>query len=378
MQKAIFILSLFLLFSCKKEVPTLNGASQQEFDESIENISKTLPLFQQNRLKEAVQIIYEYDAPNLQEEVRWSKVRNALNGKTAAEVFDFADRIAKEKGLDWRSTSSTSVLNFNKTEKGLSDTDSLQIDYSAIENAQKLTIQAKYFDKDKDGIQDGIMLFPTLFDETNSYIEFSNLPLKSVISIYSGGAKIYDVNTQFTNSTMGSVSANRGIFIPFNNIPLDQVQVELIDVEMRVQTPFNSFVAKTINVPFETVAWLENEKIQNEGQEIENELKGAEALKTVDAFLQNLGAGNFKAAFALSNNPKWKDYETFSSPAVGFGSVKSIDILETKVVNFSTKTAVISASYKASDAKGNSKNFNQSFTLENRNGTWIIINSKQN
>ncbi len=373
MRKFLLIcLGLLLLYSCKDEALKLDGSSADAFNESIEKAALQLPFYQRERLKEAVQIIWTYDSPNDQAGIRWSKVRNKLNGKTTQEVFQWANKIAQEKGLNWSSENSIGKLVIKDQKTGNSIEDSIQIDYTAVSEAKKLKIQVRYFDRNKDGTQDGIMIYPMLIDEFNNTLEFSNIPLNSYITLSNESSAIYSSRSIFSNSAMGNSGSSNGFFIPFASINFNNITSNVVDVEVRTELPDQMLTARMSAVPFDATAW----KTQNEIRNVQSEQVEAQSIEAVKTFLANIGNGNLQAAYNMSNNPKWKDYKTFSSSSLGFGNVANIQIDNLLFSSFNSGKSTINAQFKMQDKQGATTTMKQQFELQNRNGDWIITNSK--
>lgn len=362
---------LFLFFSCKDEAVKLNGSSVDAFNESVEKAAEKLPFYQRERLKEAIEIIWTYDSPSDQAGIRWSKVRNKLNGKTAEEVFEWANKIAQEKGLNWSSENSTGKLVL-KDEKIDDFGDSIQIDYTALREAKKLKIQVRYFDKNKDGTQDGIMIYPMLLDEFNNTLDFDNIPLNSYITLRNEGNTIYSTRNTFNNSAMGNAGSTNGIFVPFGSINFQNIVTNVVDVEMRTELPEQILSAGMNAVPFDATAW----KMQSEIQNVQSEQVAEQSTEIVKTFLNNLANGNLQAAYNMSNNPKWKDYVTFSSSTLGFGNIADLQVDNVSFSSFASGKATVNAQYKMKDKQGANTTMKQQFELQNRNGSWIITNSK--
>ena len=60
MKRLLIIASIaFMIFSCKNDNIEIDSSSAQTFSETVDQISKALPVLQQDKFKEALQIIYE-------------------------------------------------------------------------------------------------------------------------------------------------------------------------------------------------------------------------------------------------------------------------------------------------------------------------------
>ena len=102
MKKIILLLSIGLsLQQCKKDLPIIDSKTEITFNSSFDEIAKKLPSLQQEKLKEALYIIYEYNTKAKTTEARWAIVRQLLDGKNSDEIFTLAETLAKENGFSW-------------------------------------------------------------------------------------------------------------------------------------------------------------------------------------------------------------------------------------------------------------------------------------
>ena len=102
--KRLFIIASFalMIISCKNDNIEIDSTSAQTFSETVDKISKALPVMQQDKFKEALQIIFEYNtSQSMDNEARWGIVRTLLDGKTVDEVFDIAEKVALQNKFTW-------------------------------------------------------------------------------------------------------------------------------------------------------------------------------------------------------------------------------------------------------------------------------------
>lgn len=360
-----FFLTLFLtllLVSCGDDSVRLVGTTKETFEESITKASKELE--DEDKLREAVRLIFNHDSPDLEEDVRWSKVRSMLNRKTAEEVFAIAESVAASKGIPWTRNTPSGTINLLKvkTENEVYDPNNENvIDYASVKNGVDVKISAKNYDSNGDGIQDGISISPNLIDVDANTVSFTNVPLLSKIMVQSNGTTIYQAKTIFSNS-------GQNIQIPYSK--LASVTDDMVDIHYVLELPQKGFKTQLTSVAVNYSEWKEN--APTTAAVTTNE--GAKA--TVQKFFSHISTGNYKSAYDLTNNPKWYDYEKFKSPTLGYGSVKKIDVYSNEVTESKSNKATVTTSYKATDPTNGDATIKQSFSLEKRNDIWVIVGSK--
>lgn len=100
------------------------------------------------------------------------------------------------------------------------------------------------------------------------------------------------------------------------------------------------------------------------------------AEETVRSFIENLGVGNFDAAFNLQNNETWGDITQFKSKN-NFGGIVKSEILKIETKPDEDGSAVIYAEAGYEDAVNGDNTFKQTFYLKKFGGEWKIAKMKQ-
>ena len=96
------IFSLLFLIGCKKDA--VDASSTKAFQESINDMSSSLPTIKQIKFNEALYILKTFgvDAEGDIEELK--ALGKLLEGKKVPEIFAMADKVAQENGINWAST----------------------------------------------------------------------------------------------------------------------------------------------------------------------------------------------------------------------------------------------------------------------------------
>jgi serine protease Do len=98
----------------------------------------------------------------------------------------------------------------------------------------------------------------------------------------------------------------------------------------------------------------------------------------VRLYLTKLGKGDFRNAYALSDNPLWINnggLRWFESKQA-YGGIKSVTINDIKVESINNATAIVFAHYYAEDPLHSSRYWEQYYYLEKKQNGWVIVRVK--
>ena len=95
------ILSALFLISCKKDA--VDGESTKAFQESINDMTSSLPTLQQIKFNEALYILKTFGVEADGDLAELKALAKLLDGKKVPEIFAMADKVAKENNITWAS-----------------------------------------------------------------------------------------------------------------------------------------------------------------------------------------------------------------------------------------------------------------------------------
>lgn len=319
-----------------------------------------------DKLNEALYLVYTYKTENPLEEKKWEEVRKLLNGKTAEQVFDFAEAIALENNIVWKRNSAPNPQ--FKLNTPIIEPVNPDEDYSQIEHAKDLKIQVITYNTDSLEGDDEMMIFPSLVDGNDNPITFTELPLKLLISIKNNDKTVYTSNFDFTSSDISAPNRKRGAKISFKMLNPNLMENDLVDIECKLNTPFGYFSAykRAVKVIIPS---------KSEDDPLVKQISAELAKETVSEFLRNIGRRELLKAYNLSQNPKWNSFEKFSDPQTGYGGISEVEIFSVAVEENSVSTAKVLAKFKLVRG-GIARNITQNFTLKKINEVWKITDSK--
>lgn len=368
-----FIFMLLFLVACKKT--KVDGSSLKAFQNSTNDIASRLSTLEQVKFNEALYIIKKFGVEGENDREELTAMAELLQGKNAQEIFSIADAIAQREGIEWSSTAPPSLGNMKIFEDStaLTEKDPSDID------AQKIILTIRVANRDSLVGVKSVRVIPRLADSQGNEITFEGAALETVMSVFSGGSKIYTAKNIMQDNSFP------GFILTYASLSEDKIKEGTIDIHVEVNTKTQKLKMTKIGEPVNMVAlrpMVENPQAQYD-QEQEAHMTDAEentqvltkALPkaTVQRFLQNVGSQNLKAAYEASNNPDWGSYDHFSHPNSGFGNVKNISIKNITEKNTSPDRATVRATYEVIDKNGNTITVNASFGLKNTNGEWKIV-----
>ena len=368
MRKILLILSCLVVFSCSKEYKTIDGTSKDTFEESINSISSKLTILQQDKIQEAIKLIYKYKTKGTDEKQRWEDVYKLLNGKNAEQTFDLAEEIAKANKIAWSSTSMNTVNDSVFLVDNNNTAPITQVDekFKQIDAATKIVLRYAPISSNP-ATNSGFYLFPELTDDAGITVPFQNLPLTASISFSSGGTAIYMVKRTFSSSDVGNVSLKKGLTIPYNLFDKGKLTSSKLDVDMNISVGDKYLYGKLNDVP------IDLSKAKDTSAEQQSAQAGLDNVKT---FIQEVGNKNYARAYKLTKNPKWDSEEKFASTSTGFGTIKATNLLSSKVINSSSDKMTIEVNYQIKDKNERVKTLKQNFILNQINNNWLITDTE--
>ncbi|MGM5631251.1 hypothetical protein O2K51_10155 [Apibacter raozihei] len=370
--KKIFCLLLgifFLMYACKKEYSAIDGSSQQTFNQSLESISSKLTILQQDKIQEAVKLIYKFKTSReLDEKKRWDELYNLLNGKKADQIFDLAEELAKENKIAWSSTS-MNTLDSSVFEDDIKPLSEEEKKLKQIETATRINLRFSSVSNESD-TNDGFILYPELLDDSGQTVVYSNLPLEFSISFINNGTVLYVTKRTVNSSIVGEPSQKKGLKIPFSMFDKEKLSNASVDVEIKTNAGEKYLYGRLINIP------IDLSKTKEASTSIEDELNTQVSLDNVKSFIQYIGNKDFSKAYALTKNPKWDSEEKFASTSNGFGTIEQTNLLTAEMIKSSKEQVIIFALYQIKDNHGKVKSLKQNFTLKKVENNWLITDTE--
>ncbi len=364
----LFLLTFFLLLvACKKEYSVVDGTSKETFNESIESISAKLTILQQDKIQEAIKLIYKFKTEGTDESKRWEHLYKLLNGKNAEQIFDMAEEVAKENKISWSSTSMNALDDsiFDE-EKPLTEEEKK---LKQIVTATRINLRFSPVSTDPEA-NDGFYLYPDLVDDADQSVSYTNLPLEYSISFINNGTVVYVTKRTISSSEVGIPALKKGIKIPYNMFDKEKMANGSVDVEVKTSAGDKYLYGKLSNIP------VDLSKTREAANSIEGEMNNQIGLDNVKSFIQNIGSKNYSGAYNLTKNPKWDTEERFASPSNGFGTIEATNLLTSEVVNSSKNKMTIFAMYQIKDKGGKVKTLKQNFILKKDDDKWFITDTE--
>ena len=369
------IFSLLFLIGCKKDA--VDASSTKAFQESINDMSSSLPTIKQIKFNEALYILKTFgvDAEGDIEELK--ALGKLLVGKKVPEIFAMADKVAQENGINWASTAPPSLGEMNIFQNIMpSETDVNDI------TANSLQITTSEVSVDSVLGPKALQIVPRLLDAAGNKVDFENAALETTLEVSSQGVKLLTSKNLMQNNQF------KGFYMRFSSLPQEKVIDNKIDITVTVKTSKKTIQMTKMGVDVNPNALLMPQSSENpenlEGTPEEN-ATGTDSPKvigdpknTVVNFLSNLNSQNLKAAYSQSENPNWGSYETFANPTSGFGTVKSVDVNNVSTKTNANNTASVNATYTVTDKSGNATSLDVSYGLKATETGWKITSYKIN
>lgn len=369
--RKIFLIGLtfiFLCSSCEKEYKVIDGTSKETFTKSVKSISSKLTILQQDKIQEAVKLIYKFKTEGADENKRWEQLYTLLNGKNAEQIFDIAEDIAKKNKIPWSSTSMNSVdpSVFDNDLKPLTEAEQK---LKQIEKATRINIRYSPISKDET-INDGFYLYPELIDDSGAEIFYADLPLTLSISFINNGTIIYVIDREINSSAVGDPSLNKGIKIPFFMFDNKKLATSTLDVEIKINAEDKYLYGKLSAIP------IDLSKTRDASTPIEDEINKQVALDNVKKFIQLIGDKQYSEAYNLAQNPKWTSLDQFSSTTNGFGTIAATNLINAQLEEKNDDKQTVNVQYQIKDINGKIKTLTQNFILKKVKDNWLITNTE--
>ena len=372
------ISTLFLLVGCKKDA--VDGSSTKAFQESINDMSSSLPTIKQIKFSEALYILKTFGVEADGDIAELKELAKLLEGKKVPEIFAMADKVAQENGVNWASNAPPSLGEMNIFQNITpSETDPNDIVANAIQlNINQTSIDSVLGAK-------AIVIIPRLVDASGKKISFDNAALETTLEISNQGEKLLTSKNLMQNNNF------KGFVLKFASLSKDKILDDKIDIKVTVRTSKKTLQMSRLGVSVNPNALLQPEATTGEATDVNAEnptdenATGPDAPKitgdpknTVISFLNNLNSQNLKGAYSQAENPSWSSYETFSNPTSGFGTVKSVSVSNVSTKSNANNTANVNATYTVTDKSGNSTDLDVSYGLKATESGWKITSYKIN
>ena len=372
------ISTLFLLVGCKKDA--VDGSSTKAFQESINDMSSSLPTIKQIKFSEALYILKTFGVEADGDIAELKALAKLLEGKKVPEIFAMADKVAQENGVNWASNAPPSLGEMNIFQNITpSETDPNDIVANAIQlNINQTSIDSVLGAK-------AIVIIPRLVDASGKKISFDNAALETTLEVSNQGEKLLTSKNLMQNNNF------KGFVLKFASLPKDKILDDKIDIKITVRTSKKTLQMSRLGVSVNPNALLQPEATTGEATDVNAEnptdenATGPDAPKitgdpknTVISFLNNLNSQNLKGAYSQAENPSWSSYETFSNPTSGFGTVKSVSVSNVSTKSNANNTANVNATYTVTDKSGNSTDLDVSYGLKATESGWKITSYKIN
>ena len=372
------ISTLFLLVGCKKDA--VDGSSTKAFQESINDMSSSLPTIKQIKFSEALYILKTFGVEADGDIAELKELAKLLEGKKVPEIFAMADKVAQENGVNWASNAPPSLGEMNIFQNITpSETDPNDIVANAIQlNINQTSIDSVLGAK-------AIVIIPRLIDASGKKISFDNAALETTLEVSNQGKKLLTSKNLMQNNNF------KGFVLRFASLPKDKILDDKIDIKITVRTSKKTLQMSRLGVSVNPNALLQPEATTGEATDVNAEnptdenATGPDAPKitgdpknTVISFLNNLNSQNLKGAYSQAENPSWSSYETFSNPTSGFGTVKSVSVSNVSTKSNANNTANVNATYTVTDKSGNSTDLDVSYGLKATESGWKITSYKIN
>lgn len=372
------ILSALFLISCKKDA--VDGESTKAFQESINDMTSSLPTLQQIKFNEALYILKTFGVEADGDLAELKALAKLLDGKKVPEIFAMADKVAKENGITWASNAPPSLGEMNIFQNITpSERDPNDIVASSIQiNVNPVSVDTIVGAK-------AMMVVPRLLDGNGNKVDFDKAALEAIMVISSQGEKI------MTSKNLMQSNSFKGFYVSFASLPKDKIIDEKIDIKITIKTSKKTLEMTKMGIPINGKALLTPEVTEQGTETTDPNAVNPEDTTTPDApkvlgdpkntvvnFLSSLNSQNLKGAYSQAENPSWGSYDSFSNPNSGFGAVKKVEVKSVDTKANANNTASVSATYTVTDKNGNSTELDVSYGLKATENGWKITSYKIN
>ena len=359
MKKIVLIASLlFIIISCSSDNLKVDGTDQVTFNETVDKVAKELPILQQEKFKEALDIIFQYRTnPTNSDEERWAVVRSLVDDKTAEDIFELAETIASQNNFLWNRNQVPLV-------NGIPLPGGVELG-TELEEVQDPSSNIQRFDFRVSNESDGFRLDPFFFDVEGNEIQLKE-PITATVEVFNGGNIIYTKRAVIDPNSLDALYRNNGIFIKYGSLDKGKIQSNAVDVLVRIPHPDRYLTQRRIvELPASFVGsgvGVTNDSIS---KEVTKEVAMINTLS--NRFLQNISKKNYSAAYALTRSSDWPTYQKFSQDTFVINLANS-KVKDTKVLDADEKTVLVEANLVT--AEENTKKY--ILKVENINNKWFV------
>ncbi len=361
MKRVLLLLAFVFVYSCSGDQLRVDGRDQASFNETIDLIAKELPLLQQSKLKEALDIVYHYKtSPTTSEEQRWAAVRNIVDDKNAEEIFALAEEIATANNFSWTRNQVPLVNGVPKP----GSTELVEVESEEEESVNQIS----RFDFRVKEESSSVKIEPFFFNAEGQELQLEK-PVVATIEFFSGGQIILTKKATIDPNSMDALYRNNGIFIPLNTIS-SKIQNGVVDVLIRIPHPDRYLTQrKTL-----ALSGYEGDQSTNAVQDSVAKVVNKDVklmTNLTQRFLTNLSNKNYSAAYALTRNSEWNTFQKFSSSSA-ITALDGAKVKDTQVLDADEKVVILESNVVLND--DSSKKYQ--LTLKNLEGKWFVIQMK--
>lgn len=362
--KRLFIIASFalMIISCKNDNIEIDSTSAQTFSETVDKISKALPVMQQDKFKEALQIIFEYNtSQSMDNEARWGIVRTLLDGKTVDEVFDIAEKVALQNKFTWNRNQVPLVNGIPKP--GANET---------VESPAEPTSNVQRFDFSLKQDDIGISISPFFYNAQGEEIQLDKA-VTATIEVFNSGSIVYTFRSTIDPNSMDDLYRKNTINIKYSSLDASKIKSDRLDILVRIPNSERYLTnRKAIKVPLNLVGAAEvvdSLLVESTPAHVSKEAGMVKSLS--NRFMTNLSKKNYSGAFALTRSGEWNTFQKFSSDEV-IKNLEQATINDAKVLDADEKVALVEVHANLKDQS--SKTYQ--VTLEKINNKWFVVNFK--
>lgn len=387
--------SLFLVMSCKKT--SVDGANRKAFQESINDMTSSLPTLQQIKFNEALYILKTFGVDVDGDVAEIEALGKLLNGKKVPEIMKMADEIAQKNNISWSSTAPPSLGTMNI----FGDDKVSEVDPNDVA-ASALNIIVKPAMSDSIHGPKAFVVIPQLVNQNGEKIEFTGAGLETTLEVFSNGNKLQTAKNMMQDNNF------RGFTVKYSSLPIASIIDNKLEVKVSVKTTKKVYQMIKSGIDFNPRAVVKAPVTTEPTEPIDPSLVdpnnpdatatspdnpsgttttastlstpkvSSDPKSTVSKFLSNLNSQNLKAAYENAENPAWGSYDKFSNPNSGFGSVKNIKVNSVSAPITKDNTSTINANYDVTDKDGNTTSLNVTYGLKSTANGWKITSYKIN
>ncbi|WP_068596664.1 hypothetical protein ACF3NR_06340 [Vaginella massiliensis] len=296
MKRLIIAIIIAITFvQCKKDQPTIDSQTEITFNTSFDEISKTLPSLQQEKFKEALFLLFEYDTKQATVEARWAQVRRLLDGKNAEEIFTMAEQVAQENGISWNRNQAPYPGGIPKMEK----TEAL-----ATQEHVGLAL-------DLSNVPNGVKIYPSLIDANGQTINNMD-ELVATVDVLSDNVLIHTQKFSIPPQSFDLMSAFDGFVLSYDKLDQHKITSNMLDILVRIPHP-NRYLTLRKRIRISDQYVKETKAEANDSIAVQENVVVAKTNPIATKFVQNIVNGNLSGAYALSKIDKYDSYNDFAN-----------------------------------------------------------------